>query len=82
MIPFINILRLSIHTFEELSLPMSVTAYDILRCKTRIIRTGRLSRAIAASCCVPVMFQPVLVDSFPHYDGGIFDRAGVYERCL
>lgn len=72
--------KLLLPTFEECKsnyIPMGVTAYDVFRRKTRVITTGSLSRAMAASCCVPVMFQPVWIDYSPHIDGGIFDSAGM-----
>ena len=49
--------RLTHGTFEECIMPMGVTAYDIFRCKTRVITSGKLSTAVFASCCVPGMFQ-------------------------
>jgi NTE family protein len=49
--------RLTFETFEECIIPVGVTAYDIFRCKTRVITTGKLSTAVFASFCVPGMFQ-------------------------
>jgi NTE family protein len=62
---------------EQCNIRMGVTAYDVFRRKTRVIKTGQLSRAMAASCSVPVMFQPVWIDYSPHIDGGIYDSAGI-----
>ena len=76
------VLRLPVREFKDLSIPMTVSVYDILRCKTRILDEGLLSTAISASCCVPIMFQPVFLDGFPYYDGGIFDKAGKYSYTI
>jgi NTE family protein len=62
---------------EDAKIPFAATAFDILHLRTRIIRSGKLSDAIRASCAVPVMFQPVFIEGSPHVDGGIFDGAGI-----
>ena len=74
-----NILEqnLPVKTFEECKIPMGITAYDILGCRTRLITSGNLATSIRASCCFPGLFQPVMIDSSPHIDGGIFDHCGL-----
>jgi hypothetical protein len=68
----------TVQNMEDCVIPIGVTAYDALRFKTRVLqRDIPLCRAVAASCSVPVMFQPVTIASSPHYDGGIFDCAGM-----
>eukprot|EP00854_Cymbomonas_tetramitiformis_P022301 gene22301-26903_t len=57
---------------------IAVTAFDLLRFRTRILTEGSLARNVAASCAVPIMFQPVFINALPHYDGGIYDVAGMY----
>lgn len=69
--------KLKYQTFEECNIKMGVTAYDLFRCKTRLIQDGRLAQAMAASCTVPVMFQPLWMHGSPHIDGGLFDSAGM-----
>lgn len=63
--------------FEECSIPCGVTAFDCLRLKTTHINEGCIATAIRASCTFPGLFQPVIVNSTPHIDGGVFDHIGL-----
>jgi predicted acylesterase/phospholipase RssA len=36
-----------------------------------------LATAIRASACFPVLFSPVMVDGWPHIDGGVCDTVGM-----
>lgn len=63
--------------FEETRVPTTVSVYDIARRTTRVARHGLLAPAIQASCAVPLLFRPVLLDGRPSYDGGILDRPGI-----
>jgi predicted acylesterase/phospholipase RssA len=62
---------------QQSPIPFGTTAYDVLRCKTRVLQSGSLATAIRASCTFPLLFQPVWIDWFPHIDGGVFDDAGM-----
>ncbi len=42
----------------------------------RLVRTGPLARAVAASCAIPGLFSPVPLDGVPCADGGFTDRVG------
>ncbi len=66
--------HLKSRTFEELSLPIRVVASDIEEGKMKIFSEGELIPALLASCCVPVVFSPVLIDGHYYVDGGIFSN--------
>jgi len=68
---------LPIDRIEQCSVPVRISAFDILARKTVVLERGDLSSAIRASCAVPAMFQPVWIDRRPHWDGGILDRPGL-----
>jgi NTE family protein len=68
---------LKVKTFEECSIPLGVTAYDVLGMRTNCITTGDIATAVRASCCFPGLFQPVLIDGSLHIDGGCFDEGGL-----
>ena len=68
---------LPITTFDQCKIPLGVTAYDVLRFRTNCIEKGNLATAIRASCCFPGLFSPVMIDSYPHIDGGIHDSVGL-----
>lgn len=69
--------ELPCQTFEECHIPLGMTAYNLFGCKTNIITKGDLASSIRASCCFPILFQPVWIDSTPHIDGGVFDHCGL-----
>ena len=63
--------------FERCQIPCAVTAFDCLRLRTTHISQGCIATAIRASCTFPGLFQPVMVNSTPHIDGGVFDDIGL-----
>src|SRR4051812_423760 len=72
-VKFDRILRrlLPIDRIEACSVPVRISAFDILARRTSVLARGDLALAIRASCAVPAMFQPVWIDRRPHWDGGI-----------
>ena len=62
-------------TFEELGKPLGVGVYDRATGEPRLVTSGDLPRAVAASCAVPGLFAPVRLDDGALYlDGGAVDR--------
>ena len=62
-------------TFEELGKPLGVGVYDRATGEPRLVTSGDLPRAVAASCAVPRLFAPVrLEDGALYLDGGAVDR--------
>lgn len=57
---------------EQLKIPMVITATDLDHGKSVHFKEGDLAERIAASCCMPVMFNPVKIDGTHYVDGGIF----------
>jgi NTE family protein len=62
------------NSFEKLSMPLHITATDILRCETRYFSSGELAVALMATSCVPVAFQPVSYQGAELLDGGILNN--------
>jgi NTE family protein len=60
--------------FEELSLPLLVGATDIQAGKMVYFSEGPLVEPLMASCCIPVMFEPMLIDGRIFVDGGIVNN--------
>jgi hypothetical protein len=91
---------LPVQTFEECKIPLGVTAYDVLRFKTSCFTANRrggdakllgsqpvgvsIATAVRASCTFPALFQPVLIDGWPHVDGGVWDTVGLMamQQCM
>ncbi|MGI9399823.1 MAG: patatin-like phospholipase family protein [Rhizobiaceae bacterium] len=58
-------------TFEELEIPLKVTATDYYGCTLTVIEEGGLWPAIAASSAIPAVFRPEMINGRVHVDGGI-----------
>lgn len=61
-------------TLELLEIPLYITATDLTNAKLKVFNKGSLSTAIKASCCVPLIFQPVLFEGAYLTDGGILNN--------
>ena len=68
---------LPVVSFEECRWPFAVSAYDVERRATAVLRTGPLAPAIHASGAVPILFHPVRIDGHTYVDGGVADRHGL-----
>lgn len=56
---------------EDLKKPFSAVAVDIKTTKQLCISHGNLAKAVAGSCCVPGIFQPVEFGDHTLCDGGL-----------
>jgi NTE family protein len=68
MITFLNKI-LKVHTFEELEIPLAVTATDFASGEGVVFRSGPLNDAVRASCAYPGVFLPVKVNGRLLVDG-------------
>jgi len=68
MITFLNKI-LKVQTFEELQVPLAVTATDFGSGEGVVFRTGPLVDAVRASCAYPGVFLPVKVNGRLLVDG-------------
>ena len=60
-------------TFDQLNIPFVAVATDWERGSTINFSEGdKLIDSIVASCCVPLIFSPVIINDKPYVDGGIF----------
>lgn len=62
---------LPVKTFEELRMPLYVSATDLAKGGQRIFSRGPLAPALLAASAVPVVFPPVEIDGTPYVDGGL-----------
>lgn len=60
-------------TFEELEIPTSVIATDLITGQEVCLNTGRVVPAVRASMAIPIMFQPVHYNDMLLVDGGIIN---------
>ncbi|ODT07612.1 MAG: Patatin [Mesorhizobium sp. SCN 65-20] len=60
-------------TFEELKLPLKVTATDFYGGCQAVFEQGELISALAASAAIPAVFRPVTRGNTLYIDGGIYN---------
>lgn len=60
-------------TFEELRIPLKVTATDYFAHELAVLETGDLNSALAASAAIPALFRPVRREGRMLIDGGIYN---------
>jgi NTE family protein len=82
----IKILKTYLHAkkFEELKIPLYVTATDLNNGKAVYFSKGDLIDPIIASASIPVVFQPVKIDDISYVDGGVLDNLPIRpieNRC-
>lgn len=68
MITFLSKI-LKVHTFEELQIPLAVTATDFGSGEGVVFRSGPLNEAVRASCAYPGVFLPVKINGRLLVDG-------------
>ncbi len=64
-------------TFEELKIPLFVTATDLNHGKAVYFSKGELITAVIASASIPVLFNPVIIKNINYVDGGVLDNMPV-----
>ena len=70
--------------FDALKIPLTVTATNLTKGKAEYFTAGPLIPAILASCCVPVLFNPVQVNGELYVDGGVTDNLpskSIRDKC-
>jgi NTE family protein len=61
-------------TFEELKIPLFVSATDLNQGKSVYFSKGDLFEPVMASASIPVLFQPVKINNVSYVDGGVLDN--------
>lgn len=63
--------------FEDLPIPLYIAATDLEKGGQHIFDSGELVPALMASCAIPVIFPPVLVNGIYYVDGGVSNNLPV-----
>lgn len=58
-------------SFELLNIPLYVAVTNLQKGKEEIFSEGKLHTPILASCAVPLIFEPVIIEAQVYMDGGI-----------
>lgn len=62
------------NSFEDLKKPLYVAATDIVNAQTVYFSSGTLSKAIMASACIPMVYEPIKYKDSYFLDGGILNN--------
>jgi NTE family protein len=71
-------------TFEELKIPLHVSATDLNNGRAEYFSKGDLIDPVIASASIPVLFQPVIINNIYYVDGGVLDNLPVHpieDKC-
>jgi len=60
--------------FEDLKIPIYITATDLNNGKAVYFNSGELLKVVIASASIPVLFNPVIIDKIHYVDGGVLDN--------
>jgi NTE family protein len=82
----IKILKTSLRAkiFEDLKIPLYVSATDLNNGKAVYFSKGDLLDPVIASSSIPVLFQPVKINNISYVDGGILDNLPIFpieKKC-
>jgi len=61
-------------TFEDLKLPLIVTASNLNDGEVEYFHSGEIIDKVVASASIPVLFKPTIINDKTYVDGGIFDN--------
>lgn len=83
---FRHFLKRHLHTkrIEDLQIPMVIVATDLDHGVSREFRSGPIVDAVTASCSIPIIFSPVVIDGVHYVDGGLFRNfpvSVIREEC-
>ncbi len=62
------------NTFENLKIPLTICAVDILNGEIVYFNKGELAKPILASCCIPGIFEPIKFNGKTFIDGGVLNN--------
>jgi len=64
-------------SFEGLNIPLHVVAVDLNEGEEAVFDKGELIRPVLASCCLPGIFEPMLINKRQYVDGGVLNNLPV-----
>ena len=64
--------------FDSLAVPFRAAVADLRSGDLGLVGQGSLGRAMAASSSVPLVFEPVMIDTFTFVDGGVVDNFPIF----
>ncbi len=62
------------NSIDDLNIPLFISATDILKGELVYFSSGNLAKALLASSCIPLVFQPVSYNDTLFVDGGVLNN--------
>jgi NTE family protein len=62
------------NSFSQLKTHITIAAVDLGEARLVYFTEGELNMAILASCCLPGIFRPIVIDEHMYVDGGILNN--------
>ena len=69
--------KLPYSDIEELPVPTYIVAADMDHGKTKVFSKGKLAPRLVASCSIPIIFKPMVINGVHYVDGGVFQNLPV-----
>ncbi|MDE7449109.1 MAG: patatin-like phospholipase family protein [Paramuribaculum sp.] len=69
---------------EDLPLPVVIGATDFDNCVKACFESGPLVERVVASCSIPIVFRPVVIDGVRYVDGGVLHNLPAWtirDKC-
>lgn len=60
--------------FADLKIPLYAAATNLTKGNTVYFSEGNLAKALMASACIPIVFQPIIIDDDYYVDGGVLNN--------
>lgn len=76
--------HLKTNDFETLETPLYICVSNINSGTFEIISTGQITQFVLASCALPLLFKPVIIDNKTYVDGGLLNNLPIeplLQRC-
>lgn len=67
---------LPVAKIEECAVPLEISVFDAKSRRNEVLTQGDLPLGLVATCALPGLVQPIMIDGRPKLDGGIKDWAG------
>ena len=80
--------KLPYSDIEELPVPVHIVAADMDHGRPKVFSKGKLAPRLVASCSIPVIFKPMVINGVHYMDGGVFQNLpvpairGVCEKVI
>ena len=72
------------NSFKKLKIPITVASVNLSLGKLVYFENGELDKCILASCCLPGIFRPIMIDGHMYIDGGVlnnFPAEPLFGKC-